>query len=106
MYICTGIFEKQAKITKSEEELAKRMSATASAPVPLPPAPVLVPPAPLVTNLLAILDVLKQDLDHSDEAHEFLSEPIKAIGKELGESFESFEKFLGLACRWQAAVSQ
>ena len=68
------MFEKQAKITQLEAELSKRMVATTSAPTPLAPAPAPPQQASLVTNLPAILDVLKKDLGQSGQAHNFLSE--------------------------------
>ena len=61
---------------------------------------------PLVTNLPAILNVLKQDYGQSAQADAFLSEPTKTIGKEMEALFSNFETFTALACRWSAAVTQ
>ena len=104
--ICDGILEKQTKVAQLEAELAKRMAATAPAPTQPAPTPAPPPPALAVAGLPAFVETLKADYGHSIAAADTLSEPTKAIGKEIAEFFATIDKFTGISCRWHAAVSQ
>ena len=82
------------------------MAATAPAHTPPAPTPAPPPPALAVASLPAFVETLKADYGHSIAAADTMSEPTKAIGKEMAEFFATIDTFTSISCRWHAAVSQ